>query len=204
MSRRRGWRETRMAKGIPPSPPAKNDGGVVVALLLLVAALCAVFFGAVATYASADIVLTNEQKAKSIRARRLARLLSGWANVGNAVVHALLVLMLVTDKERYKVFFPDEAELPVGPVCLLVVNALVGRATLKGGGIQLGLAWNFFAAVAGSLIPIVWPKFIDVGLSTWPYLAIFLWLFIYAFEATGFFFSAVAFALKDAHAVKVD
>ena len=112
----------------------------------------------------------------------LARLLSGWANIGNAVVHFLLIVMLLTDTERYKVFFPDEAETPWGPLFLLVINGVVGRSTLKGGGIMLALAWNSFVAVAGSLIPLVWPKFIDVGLATWPYLAIFLWLGIYAME----------------------
>jgi|EP00966_Prymnesium_polylepis_P140471 hypothetical protein len=183
-------------------PPEKNDGAIVVALVLLVAALCTAFFGAVALYASADIVLTGEQKQKYVRARRLARLLSGWANVGNAVVHALLIAMLLSDTARYKVFFPDEAEMPIGPVFLLIANAYVGRATLKGGGLQTAFAWNSFVAVAGSLIPIVWPKFLDVGLATWPYLAIFLWLGIWAFESTAFFFSAVAFSLKDAHAIK--
>ena len=186
-----------MAK--PAPAPTPNDGGIIVALVLLVAALCVVFFGAVALYASADIVLTTEQKQKTVRARRLARLLSGWANVGNAAAHALLIVMLVTDAERYKTFFPDEAAMPVGPAILGVLNGLVGRSTLKGGGIQLALGWNGFVAVAGSLLPVVWPKVLDVGLASWPYLAIFLWLFIYAFESTGFFFSAVAFSLKDAH-----
>lgn len=131
------------------------------------------------------------------RARRLARFLAGWANVGNAVVHGFLIVMLVTDKERYKTYFPDEAESPVGPLVLLAINGLVGRSTLKGGGITIALAWNSFVAVAGSLMPIVWPKFIDVGMSTWPYLAIFLWLGIYVMESVAFFFSCVAYALKD-------
>lgn len=99
----------------PPAPQANNDGGVVVALVLLMAGLCAIFFGAVALYASADIVLTNQQKQKSVRARRLARLLSGWANIGNAVVHALLIVMLVTDTERYKVFCEMGLELRLFP-----------------------------------------------------------------------------------------
>ena len=110
-----------MAK--PAPAPTPNDGGIIVALVLLVAALCVVFFGAVALYASADIVLTTEQKQKTVRARRLARLLSGWANVGNAVAHALLIVMLVTDAERYKTFFPDEAAMPVGPAILGVLSA---------------------------------------------------------------------------------
>eukprot|EP00310_Coccolithus_braarudii_P012725 CAMPEP_0183334330 /NCGR_PEP_ID=MMETSP0164_2-20130417/2970_1 /TAXON_ID=221442 /ORGANISM="Coccolithus pelagicus ssp braarudi, Strain PLY182g" /LENGTH=192 /DNA_ID=CAMNT_0025503447 /DNA_START=10 /DNA_END=588 /DNA_ORIENTATION=+ len=192
-----------MAKAAPHAQPT-NDGGIVVALVLLVAALASIFFGAVALYASADIVLTSEQKQKSVRARRLARLLSGWANVGNAAVHGLLIIMLVTDSERYKQFFPDEAEMPLGTAFMLVLNLLVGRCTLKGGGIVLALIWNSFVAVAGSLIPVVWPKFLDVGMITWPYLAVFLWLSIFAFESFAFFFSVVAFALKDAHAVKED
>jgi len=151
-------------------------------------------FSAIVLYASADIALTKAQKEKTVRARRIARLLSGWANVGNAVTHAYLILMLMTDTGRYKVFF-DDADNPVGPIGLLVVNALIGLKSLKGGGIQLSFCWNTFVAFAGSLIPIVWPKFIDVGMATWPYLAIFIWLLIYAFESTAFFFSAVAFAL---------
>ena len=43
-------------------------------------------------------------------------------------------------------------------------------------GIVLALSWNSFVAVTGSLLPLVWPKFIDVGMSEWPYLAIFLWV----------------------------
>lgn len=183
--------------------PAHNDGGIVATLALLVIALDAVFFSAIALYASADIVLTMKQKQKTIRARRLARLLSGWANVGNAAVHVLLITMLMTDTHRYSAFFPA-AKMPIGPAALLLVNAIVGARTLNGGGLVLALAWNSFVAVAGSCVPIVWPKFFDVGLSTWPYPAIFLWLNIYAFECAAFFFSVVAFALRNAHALKVD
>ena len=87
-----------MAKPGAPIPPEKNDGGIVVALVLLIAALCAVYFSAIVLYASAtDVVLSREKKEKVVPARRLARLLAGWANVGNAVVHALLVIMLVAE-----------------------------------------------------------------------------------------------------------
>ena len=184
----------------PEPTPEKNDGGIVVALVLLVAALATVMFSAVVVYASAtEFVLSDQKKEKMIPARRLSRLLTGWANVGNAVVHVLLVIMLLSDTARYKVFFPDEAEMPVGPIILGVINALIGVKTLRGGGgILLALGWNSFVAVTGSLVPIVWPKFIDVGMSTWPYLAIFLWLGIYAFESTAFFFSVVAFSLRNA------
>ena len=185
-----------MAKPAPP-PPATNDGGIIVALVLLICFLCSLFYGAVVLYASAtNFVLSKEKKEKVVPARRLARLLAGWANVGNAVTHALLVAMLLSDSTRYVAFF-DDAEQPVGPIVLGVINGLVGLKTLQGGGIKLAFGWNSFVAVAGSLVPIVWPKFIDVGLTTWPLLAVFLWLGIYAFESTAFFFSAVAFSLKD-------
>ena len=183
--------------GKAAAPLAKNDGAIVVALVLLMAGLCAVMFSAVALYASADVVLSKAQKEKTVRARRLARLLSGWANMANAVTHALLIVMLLTDTERYKIYFPDEAEMPIGPVILGIINGLVGIKTLTGKSIVLALSWNSFVAVMGSLLPLVWPKFIDVGMTEWPYLAIFLWLGIYAFESTAFFFSAVAFSLKD-------
>ena len=86
---------------------------------------------------------------------------------------------------------------PIGEYCKDCVLLL--RMAPNTGEIGLtGVVWvpDF---LAGSLLPVVWPKFLDVGLASWPYLAIFLWLFIYAFESTGFFFSAVAFSLKDAH-----
>ena len=188
-----------MARGAPP--PEKNDGGLIVALVLMMGALSAVFFSAIRLYASADeYTLSNEKKEKCVPARRLAKLLSGWANVGNAVVHALLVTAELTDPERYKAFFPDDFEttLPWGPIILGVINGLVGLKTLMGtGGINLSLGWNSFVAVTGSLLPVVWPKFIDVGMITWPPLAVFCWLGIYAFESTAFFFSVVAFTLRN-------
>jgi len=93
---------------------------------------------------------------------------------------------------------------PVGPLILGAANAWVGWSSLKSGRIQLALAWNTFVAVMGCLVPIVWPKFIDVGMSTWPHKAVFLWLFIYAFESAAFFFSAVAFVLKDVAVARKD
>ena len=175
-----------------PNAPAK-DGGIIVALVLLVGALAAVFFSAIVLYASADIGLTKEQKEKTIRARRIARLLSGWANVGNAMVHALLISMLI-----------GEVDSPVGPAVMLATNAIVGFRSLTGGGIQLALFWNSFVAVRGILSPMIWRHFLDVGLISWPFRAVFLWLAMFAFEVTGFFFSIVAYWLKDAHTVKSD
>ena len=181
------------AKPAPNAPAKEKDGGIIVALVLLVGALAAVFFSAIVLYASADIGLTKEQKEKTIRARRIARLLSGWANVGNAMVHALLIGMLI-----------GEVDSPVGPAVMLATNAIVGFRSLAGGGIQLALFWNSFVAVRGILSPMIWRHFLDVGLISWPFRAVFLWLAMFAFEVTGFFFSIVAYWLKDAHTVKSD
>ena len=70
-------------------PTMANDGGIVLALLLLIAALCAVFYSSIALYASAPT------KEPASFPARLARLLSGWANVGNAVTHGLLIVVLL-------------------------------------------------------------------------------------------------------------
>ena len=178
-------------------PTMANDGGIVLALLLLIAALCAVFYSSIALYASAPT------KEPASFPARLARLLSGWANVGNAVTHGLLIVVLLTDKGRYGAYFPDEVNsYAAGPVCLGLINGLIGFFSLRGGSLKVSLGWNTFVALAGSLVPMVWPKFIDVGMTTWPYVTVFLWFAIYAFESTAFFFSAAGVALKDAPGAK--
>ena len=196
----------------PPTTPAQstrtpqiNDGGVLVVLVMLVAGVMLCMVSAVALY---TIATTPSAKAPGqlCREARLARLLTGWANFGNGVNYMLFVLLLVFDAdlsatmclndERCKQYF-DQAENPSGPVLLLVLNQAIGLVTLNGGGPLVPTAWNFFVFVTGCLIPAAWPRFINEGLATWPYLAVFLWLAIFACQAVAFFASAVFFALKD-------
>ena len=79
----------------------------------------------------------------------------------------------------------------------MVINSAVGLYSLKGGGPKPAVCWNVFVALAGTLIPMVWLRFIEVGLATWPYIIIFIWFCIFAFELTAFTASATHFALKD-------
>ena len=95
-----------------------------------------------------------------------------------------------------------EAQLGTTPLLMGLINGLIGFFSLRGGSLKVSLGWNTFVALAGSLVPMVWPKFIDVGMTTWPYVTVFLWFAIYAFESTAFFFSAAGVALKDAPGAK--
>lgn len=56
--------------------------------------------------------------------------------------------------------------------------------------------WNSFVAISGSLLPVVWHRFIEEGLETWPCVIIFLWFAIFAMELTAFASSVLHFALR--------
>ena len=65
--------------------PAPNDSGIVLVLFCMMAALAYAVVSAVSLYAGA----TTHKRVK---------LLSGWANVGNACVHAFLILLLIVNQ----------------------------------------------------------------------------------------------------------
>lgn len=79
----------------------------------------------------------------------------------------------------------------------MVINSAVGLYSLKGGGPKPAVCWNVFVALAGTLIPMVWLRFIEVGLATWPYVIIFIWLSIFAMELTAVTSSITWWLLKD-------
>lgn len=60
------------------------------------------------------------------------------------------------------------------------------------------LIWNSFVIVAGVLIPIVWLRFVEEGLTSWPYTIIFIWFLIFALELTAFTGSVTHYALVSA------
>ena len=62
---------------------ATNDGGVVLALFFMVATIAIAIFSAVGYYESSTRT-ANDADA------RLLRLISGWANIGNCIVHIFL------------------------------------------------------------------------------------------------------------------
>mmetsp|Transcript_20029 Transcript_20029/g.40826 ORF Transcript_20029/g.40826 Transcript_20029/m.40826 type:complete len:238 (+) Transcript_20029:47-760(+) len=203
MRRQHQQQQSRYAQ--PTRAPQINDGGVLVVLVVLVAGLTLATIASIALYATATAPAPNS-RGQSCREARLARLLTGWGNVGNGIAHMLFVLLLIFDAdlsaticladERCREYF-ENAENPSGPVFLLVLNLAIGLVTLHGGGPRVPTAWNAFAFVTGIFIPAVWPRFISEGLATWPYLAVFLWLAIFVCESLAFFASVTWFALKD-------
>ena len=44
------------------------------------------------------------------------------------------------------------------------------------------LVWNTFVAFVGTLIPLVWLRFVNVGMSSWPYEVVFMWFVIFYME----------------------
>ena len=155
-----------------------NDGGVVATLFFMVCALWYAMFSALAYY----------DKSQNSSDKSLPRLLSGWANIGNCVIHLLLVLYMHANAESKSLYWVQERKLGgiEGPVFLAVVNGLSGVSALKNWTMRFPLAWNCFAVIAGTFVPIVWPRFISEGLVCWPYMAIFIWFAIFAMELTAF------------------
>ena len=66
----------------------------------------------------------------------------------------------------------------------MLLNATAGLLALRGGSMAFPFGWNSFVAVLGTCMPIVWPRFLAEGLATWPYIIVFIWFAIFAFELT--------------------
>ncbi|CAB9507736.1 expressed unknown protein [Seminavis robusta] len=172
-----------MAKAKNEPAIVANDGAIVAVLLLMMVALAAEMVFCIILYA------TNQ--------KRIAKLISGWSNVGNAMIHILLAVVLYSDTERCLQAGIDDAENFAGPLVLVFINGAIGLKTLTSGGPLLPLGWNVFVAITGSLVPIVWPKFVDVGLSTWPYLIVVMWFGIFCFESLAFTASCAWYGLRN-------
>ena len=85
------------------SGPPPTDGGVVLTLFLMVAAITFAIFYHVLLYVGA-------RYPKERNERRLVRLLSGTANMGNGVVHALLIAVLYANRHSPLTFYVSELE----------------------------------------------------------------------------------------------
>ena len=68
----------------------------------------------------------------------------------------------------------------------MLLNLTTGVIALRGGGLKLSVGWNSFVAAAGTLMPIVWPRFLAEGLATWPHIVIFIWFAIFFMELPAF------------------
>ena len=168
-----------------------NDGGLVAALMLLVGFLVCGLLLCLWLY-----VLASKESEK--RAPAMLRLISGYANISNAVVHLLLILLLRSNTKKYVDAGIDDAENVTGPLVLLVINGLLGIRTIRGHSLHIPAGWNSFVLIAGSLLPVVWQKFLISGLASWPYEILFIWICIWAFESLACFSSVALFILPNA------
>jgi FtsH-binding integral membrane protein len=157
-------------------------------------------FASVALYAYSNKNTTAET----------TKMLAAWANLGNSVVHGLVIAYLLgndtTDEAAPNfAFWERERALEMdgigGPVFILLVNSTVGMMALQQKTWwkhheTAGLVWNSFAGVAGIALPSVWPRFLDQGLGGWPYPIVFLWFMILMMESVGLFASWAYYFMK--------
>ena len=93
----------------------------------------------------------------------------GSANLGNGVAHALLTLYVSANAGRQDRFFVKERELGglEGPASLTLINVAVDLLSIKARWLILSGDRDCFVAILGTLLPIVWPRFLSQGLNTW-------------------------------------
>ena len=172
-----------------------NDGGIVVSLFLMAGAILYAMLSAVSYY---------EKNSKKGGAARLPRLCSGWANMGNSIVHVLLVAYILSNSDNQSEYWVKERKLGgvEGPVFLALLNFAAGYFALHGWRMTFSIGWNAFVAVTGTFLPVVWPRFVAEGLRMWPYTIVFIWFAIFAFELTAFVASMTYFALGSSATTK--
>ena len=179
--------------------PQTNDGRIVLCLFGMAVEVAVALFASVALYAHYNKNTTAET----------TKLLAAWANLGNGVVHVLIVVYLLgndTDDEAAPnfAFWERERALEMdgigGPIFVLLLNATVGIMALQQNSWKhheaAGLFWNSFAGVVGIALPNVWPRFLDQGLGGWPYPIVFLWFMILMMESVGLFASWTHYFMK--------
>lgn len=170
---------------------ASTEGGVVVVLFLMVSAIALALVCGISFYSA------NTDSAEKVPCR-LTRLLSGWANIGNSLIHVLLIVYMLSNSENQSEYWLEERQLGgiEGPVFLVVLNLTAGLSALRGFGMAFPIGWNSFVAITGTCLPVVWPRFIAQGLGTWPYPVIFIWFSIFAMELMAVTASLTHFAIS--------
>ena len=120
--------------------------------------------------------------------------------MGNGVAHAPLTLYMSANAGRSDHFFVKERELGglEGPAALTLINVAVGLLSIKARWLILSGDRDYFVAILGTLLPIVWPRFLSQGLNTWPTIIIFIWFVIFAMELLAAAASATWVALAKA------
>lgn len=157
-----------------------NDGGIVAALFFMTATIAYVIIYTVTLYESS----TRTDAVPVEGNARLLRLLSGWANLGNAFIHVLLTIYMLANTNNGSEYWVEERKLGGigGPVGLALFNFFAGMSTLKGYNMKLPCGWNSFVALTGTFLPVVWLRFLEEGLISWPYTIVFIWFAIFFFE----------------------
>ena len=187
------------------SVPLSNDGGIVLSIFLMVAALTFAMYSAISVYAHHR---PSAKASSESSVQTLVRIFSAWANIGNSIVHVLLVVYIKVNEGSDTAYWAREREVEAdgigGPVGLAVLNFAAGMCSMHGKAMSFPLVWNTFVVVAGTLLPVVWLRFLEEGLETWPYFIVFVWFAIFAMELTAFATSWTYRGIKTEDAPKKD
>jgi hypothetical protein len=173
-----------------------NDGGAVITIFLMVAAITYAMYTSITVYVNDDAPRNKEDKdnngddadASSNKQQTIVRILSGWANIGNSITHLLLMIYTISNNNNQSIYWEKEREIGgiEGPIFLALLNGIIGLISLYKWSFKIPLIWNTFIIFSGTLLPIVWARFLEEGLTTWPYIILFIWFMIFAMELTAF------------------
>jgi hypothetical protein len=174
-----------------------NDGGAVITIFLMVAAITYAMYTSITVYVNDDAPVRNKEDkdnngddadASSNKQQTIVRILSGWANIGNSITHLLLMIYTISNNNNQSIYWEKEREIGgiEGPIFLALLNGIIGLISLYKWSFKIPLIWNAFIIFSGTLLPIVWARFLEEGLTTWPYIIIFIWFMIFAMELTAF------------------
>ena len=127
------------------------------------------------------------------------RKLSGIANLGNALLHILLIIYTISNYENNSEYWLEERKLGgiEGLVALTIINSISSLSALYFKHMTFPLVWNTFVAFVGTLIPLVWFRFVSVGMVSWPYEVVFIWFMIFYMELCAVTSSVTHFLLGD-------
>lgn len=170
------------------------DGGIVLSLFLMVAAIT------YATYASVTVFVNNTKPdSRENPAQTHVRMYGASANLANCIIHLLLIMYMKANAGSEEPYWAHEREIGAdgigGPVFLAIFNFAAGYCSLTKYSYKFPLGWNSFVIVAGTFIPLVWQRFLEDGLATWPYTITFIWFAIFAAELTAFATSVTYYCL---------
>ena len=128
------------------------------------------------------------------------RKLSGVSNLGNALLHILLVIYTISNYENNSEYWLEERKLGgiEGLVALTIINSISSICALYFKYMTFPLVWNTFVAFVGTLIPLVWLRFVSVGMMSWPYEVVFIWFMIFHMELCAVTCSVTQFLLGKA------